>query len=147
MRRSSCSRGGIAAWSGCHDPPASTRNALEGGTVIFQSHILPEHDIRPYSVPQLAERWGCSDSMIRKLINEGELQSFRIGVLIRISAAEVERYEKCPAEPTSPIRSEEHTSELQSLMRISYAVFCLKKKKLTRTQRTYTITSHVIRQI
>src|SRR3546814_5027797 len=29
------------------------------------------------------------------------------------------------------IRSEEHTSELQSLMRISYAVFCLKKKKLT----------------
>src|SRR3546814_3678550 len=29
------------------------------------------------------------------------------------------------------IRSEEHTSELQSLMRISYAVFCLKKKKTT----------------
>src|SRR3546814_8319352 len=28
----------------------------------------------------------------------------------------------------APIRSEEHTSELQSLMRISYAVFCLKKK-------------------
>src|SRR3546814_3492786 len=28
-------------------------------------------------------------------------------------------------------RSEEHTSELQSLMRISYAVFCLKKKKIT----------------
>src|SRR3546814_5171527 len=32
-------------------------------------------------------------------------------------------------------RSEEHTSELQSLMRISYAVFCLKKKKKTSTQR------------
>src|SRR3546814_3767212 len=31
------------------------------------------------------------------------------------------------------IRSEEHTSELQSLMRISYAVFCLKKKKQQRT--------------
>src|SRR3546814_3156215 len=31
-----------------------------------------------------------------------------------------------------PIRSEEHTSELQSLMRISYAVFCLKKKKTTK---------------
>src|SRR3546814_8078540 len=30
-------------------------------------------------------------------------------------------------------RSEEHTSELQSLMRISYAVFCLKKKKTQRT--------------
>src|SRR3546814_3827595 len=35
-----------------------------------------------------------------------------------------------PGSPaTNPGRSEEHTSELQSLMRISYAVFCLKKKK------------------
>src|SRR3546814_11556161 len=32
-------------------------------------------------------------------------------------------------------RSEEHTSELQSLMRISYAVFCLKKKKKTKKQK------------
>src|SRR3546814_2678911 len=32
---------------------------------------------------------------------------------------------------TRHLRSEEHTSELQSLMRISYAVFCLKKKKKT----------------
>src|SRR3546814_4183567 len=31
------------------------------------------------------------------------------------------------------VRSEEHTSELQSLMRISYAVFCLKKKRLLNT--------------
>src|SRR3546814_1437805 len=36
-------------------------------------------------------------------------------------------------------RSEEHTSELQSLMRISYAVFCLKKKH---AKTTHTITSH-----
>src|SRR3546814_9258470 len=34
--------------------------------------------------------------------------------------------------PAVSTRSEEHTSELQSLMRISYAVFCLKKKKNTR---------------
>src|SRR3546814_10209704 len=35
-----------------------------------------------------------------------------------------------PLEPlVEEVRSEEHTSELQSLMRISYAVFCLKKKK------------------
>src|SRR3546814_9294011 len=33
------------------------------------------------------------------------------------------------------IRSEEHTSELQSLMRTSYAVFCLKKKKRTDTKK------------
>src|SRR3546814_10914471 len=37
-------------------------------------------------------------------------------------------------------RSEEHTSELQSLMRISYAVFCLKKKKKTTTD--YNTDSH-----
>src|SRR3546814_7098075 len=35
-------------------------------------------------------------------------------------------------------RSEEHTSELQSLMRISYAVFCLKKKKNIQPQRKLT---------
>src|SRR3546814_2108764 len=35
------------------------------------------------------------------------------------------------------LRSEEHTSELQSLMRISYAVFCLKKKKQTIPKTTY----------
>src|SRR3546814_2705176 len=39
------------------------------------------------------------------------------------------------AAPTAAVgrRSEEHTSELQSLMRISYAVFCLKKKKQNKT--------------
>src|SRR3546814_6793618 len=36
-----------------------------------------------------------------------------------------------------PLRSEEHTSELQSLMRISYAVFCLQKQKLN-TYKTQT---------
>src|SRR3546814_1188728 len=58
----------------------------------------------------------------------------------------------------SSARSEEHTSELQSLMRISYAVFCLKKKKnkitkhitITNTQNinanTYTIKTDNIRQ-
>src|SRR3546814_5680109 len=34
--------------------------------------------------------------------------------------------------PVAADRSEEHTSELQSLMRISYAVFCLKKKRIAR---------------
>src|SRR3546814_9951643 len=36
------------------------------------------------------------------------------------------------------LRSEEHTSELQSLMRISYAVFCLKKNKVTKTKKPTT---------
>src|SRR3546814_1564797 len=35
-----------------------------------------------------------------------------------------------------PVRSEEHTSELQSLMRISYAVFCLKKKTKHKLENT-----------
>src|SRR3546814_6178823 len=50
---------------------------------------------------------------------------------------------RCP--PISTIRSEEHTSELQSLMRISYAVFCLKKQTtiLTHVHKhtTYNITT------
>src|SRR3546814_2146318 len=41
------------------------------------------------------------------------------------------------AEVLSQRRSEEHTSELQSLMRISYAVFCLKKKNTTKTQQRH----------
>src|SRR3546814_3727282 len=40
--------------------------------------------------------------------------------------------------PLRTARSEEHTSELQSLMRISYAVFCLKKKKTKNTKSTNT---------
>src|SRR3546814_8978637 len=41
------------------------------------------------------------------------------------------RWGRCiaPKRPTATVRSEEHTSELQSIMRISYAVLCLKKKK------------------
>src|SRR3546814_9288741 len=41
-----------------------------------------------------------------------------------------------------PGRSEEHTSELQSLMRISYAVFCLKKKKHTTITHYYERITH-----
>src|SRR3546814_8687124 len=43
-------------------------------------------------------------------------------------------------------RSEEHTSELQSLMRISYAVFCLKKKKNREEITRVTFTLHMIKQ-
>src|SRR3546814_2679277 len=43
------------------------------------------------------------------------------------------RRERISAYAEAKGRSEEHTSELQSLMRISYAVFCLKKKKIKTT--------------
>src|SRR3546814_10049612 len=48
----------------------------------------------------------------------------------RVGADDVVAFEgvEGPAEAPDESRSEEHTSELQSLMRISYAVFCLKKK-------------------
>src|SRR3546814_6730019 len=42
-----------------------------------------------------------------------------------------------PWRTQKPIRSEEHTSELQSLMRISYAVFCLKKKKKKKKEKEH----------
>src|SRR3546814_5026023 len=45
------------------------------------------------------------------------------------------------------VRSEEHTSELQSLMRISYAVFCLKKKKNPNVTHTTHTTHHVVKTI
>src|SRR3546814_10464747 len=52
------------------------------------------------------------------------LQENRIGFTLRVPVGVV-----CAITPfNAPLRSEEHTSELQSLMRISYAVFCLKKK-------------------
>src|SRR3546814_10559897 len=45
----------------------------------------------------------------------------------RLGPDEIQAF--CPLDQEGKKRSEEHTSELQSLMRISYAVFCLKKKK------------------
>src|SRR3546814_10166576 len=54
----------------------------------------------------------------------GHVEKTRLGCAIgRIIEIAVQ-----PLARTSEDRSEEHTSELQSLMRISYAVFCLKKK-------------------
>src|SRR3546814_5585423 len=52
--------------------------------------------------------------------------------------------EQSPGVEMRNLRSEEHTSELQSLMRISYAVFCLKKKKkqLNKTNTNTTHTTH-----
>src|SRR3546814_1220945 len=50
------------------------------------------------------------------------------------SVEEIDRVNILQATFLAMTRSEEHTSELQSLMRISYAVFCLKKKKKNKTQ-------------
>src|SRR3546814_1769393 len=76
---------------------------------------------------------------------------------VRFGKASTVKVADCPAFtcPTSAssmltssfIRSEEHTSELQSLMRISYAVFCLKKKNnINKTHSTHDYTYHTPKQ-
>src|SRR3546814_10224015 len=60
--------------------------------------------------------------------NENAVDSHRISDCRSIPAQIIDRI-KCPYDRQRLERSEEHTSELKSLMRISYAVFCLKKKK------------------
>src|SRR3546814_4806707 len=64
-----------------------------------------------------------------RLEEAGGLNGWRRGVL-RVAGWPTLVYDRPPGLPCdAEVRSEEHTSELQSLMRISYAVFCLKKKK------------------
>src|SRR3546814_5369392 len=63
--------------------------------------------------------------------------------ILRCNIHPVRRFE-FPAPTLFGYRSEEHTSELQSLMRISYAVFCLKKKNKNRTYKTYNTSSHLL---
>src|SRR3546814_2659871 len=60
---------------------------------------------------------------------------------IRDELEDVVRPDDCRVRKVEPARSEEHTSELQSLMRTSYAVFCLKKKTIM-----YYIRNHHVNQ-
>src|SRR3546814_1259790 len=106
-------------------PPRSTRtDTLFPYTTLFRSHLPPP----------LAMHWFVT------------FVSFDDGFnLKRLSTAPQCRHAFRAHRPVAAAhlggpaavarRSEEHTSELQSLMRISYAVFCLKKKN---TQQTYT---------
>src|SRR3546814_1585013 len=61
----------------------------------------------------------------------GAVSLFRVRLVDPIAARIAAVQANLVDPPSLPPRSEEHTSELQSLMRISYAVFCLKKKKHT----------------
>ncbi|QOV95235.1 excisionase family DNA-binding protein [Novosphingobium sp. ES2-1] len=82
----------------------------------------PETEARPFSVPQLAERWGCSEGLIRKMIRDGRLQCFRPGALIRISATEVERYECQVSQQNSPSSVSERVSRSSGEKTASAAV-------------------------
>src|SRR3546814_9468734 len=84
----------------------------------------------------LAERVGDVDVETDELAVGGDFTERRIGAL----DADAHRLPLLGVglggAQGSPDRSEEHTSELQSLMRISYAVFCLKKTKQKHTYDT-----------
>src|SRR3546814_1075810 len=91
-------------------PPRSTRtDILSPYTTLFRSarRTMATHSVRSLRSPDCLSFHFSVTAMRRFAIRSPDWK-------VRISAS----------------RSEEHTSELQSLMRISYAVFCLKKKKL-----------------
>src|SRR3546814_9883298 len=76
----------------------------------------------------------------------GELRSsaFVTNDVPRLAAKAAWLFEPLKSSDAGSCRSEEHTSELQSLMRISYAVFCLKKKKTTHNRpATIHLNSHL----
>src|SRR3546814_9200136 len=79
--------------------------------------------LAPEQVAELASELDTDDAVaIIEDMEEDEQQAV-------LQAMEPE--DRAAIEDALSFRSEEHTSELQSLMRISYAVFCLKKKKTT----------------
>src|SRR3546814_3620574 len=96
-------------------PPRSTRtDTLFPYTTLFRSIVRDDQNI---------------DSL---LIHLGQ-------AYMRIRRAPEKLFDRRALEK---LRSEEHTSELQSLMRISYAVFCLKKKKNRNNKQNIIKTQH-----
>src|SRR3546814_1126390 len=105
-------------------PPRSTRtDTLFPYTTLFRSARVTRELLRQFIKPARGFRIGFGE---RQRI----LGARRRGICCRRASEDA-------ATGISAVRhrsrSEEHTSELQSLMRISYAVFCLKKKKLITT--------------
>src|SRR3546814_3098406 len=119
-------------------PPRSTRtDTIFPYTTLFRSleAMIPD---RYYG-----HRQGTTDSEVLFYLLFGNgLEDDPVAALsatlAEVQAAMAEEGVEEPLRFTAALRSEEHTSELQSLMRISYAVFCLKKKN--RKQRTNDIT-------
>src|SRR3546814_7286593 len=94
-------------------PPRSTRtDTLFPYTTLFRSDDHAQGDIRLLK--------GVAGDGTGWLIIDDLVDTGRTAKYVR---------EMLPKAHFATVRSEEHTSELQSLMRISYAVFCLKKKK------------------
>src|SRR3546814_6295518 len=100
-------------------PPRSTRtDTLFPYTTLFRSAL-----VAPRTSPFQPE---APMSQQPKRVNESEQNSTKHQ---QNSWSSRRRWPSKPSLQRSTSRSEEHTSELQSLMRISYDVFCLKKKQ------------------
>src|SRR3546814_9445147 len=109
-------------------PPRSTRTAtLFPYTTLFRS-VLGEYVGKTYFEAKRRPVY-----LIRDIIHSGQPAAAPMRPATTAMPAEKAQVKGRKHSAKSPIatkdRSEEHTSELQSLMRISYAVFCLKKKK------------------
>src|SRR3546814_7425963 len=80
--------------------------------------------------PRTSRRSGRPSREEADLLDEQIMEAARLSfTAVGFSATTIERVASQSGTTPRSVRSEEHTSELQSLMRISYAVFCLKKKK------------------
>src|SRR3546814_4274268 len=105
-------------------PPSSTRTCtLFPYTTLFRSSDSLLHKRSKISVTLQTDRVACTHMYAYRYILLDREQSVCSAATRRVSAAILHA---C-ASTKQRHRSEEHTSELQSLMRISYAVFCLKK--------------------
>src|SRR3546814_10789378 len=113
-------------------PPRSTRtDTLLPYTTLFRSAILPFSMIGTTARSSGTARWTVEIRL--DLSSSGGSPPFSNQASARWRDASASIGPACwlRAMPSTArvVRSEEHTSELQSLMRISYAVFCLKKKQ------------------
>src|SRR3546814_8181378 len=105
-------------------PPRSTRtDTLFPYTTLFRSYRRHRPEVVLMDLRLRGESGVRLTSAIR-----AEFPDARVLVISNYDGDE-DIHQALAAGAMGYLRSEEHTSELQSLMRISYAVFCLKKKK------------------
>src|SRR3546814_9045191 len=79
-------------------------------------------------------------TLFRSVLKSPDIPSILVETGFISNANEASKLTSSSHQQALARRSEEHTSELQSLMRISYAVFCLKKKNKINNQQTHLIT-------
>src|SRR3546814_5063223 len=104
---------------------------LEFRRVLFRSHATLPARHRPIALGRL-RLISAVLATKRLVIQLAAIRAFVVGrfvVTLRPASGVDQGQQARSFLPIFKVRSEEHTSELQSLMRISYAVFCLKKKK------------------